>query len=83
MCNELRERLEIDDVLTMLQRHRLRWYGHVSRNDVNDSVKKCISYEMEGVRPRGIKNLEQGCGKDVRLNNYRSRMLWTIVNGES
>jgi len=57
VCNELRERLEIDDVLTMLQRHRLRWYGHVSSNDENDSVKKCISYEMEGVRPRGIKKL--------------------------
>jgi len=26
---ELRERLEIDDIVLILQQNRLRWYGHV------------------------------------------------------
>jgi len=35
----------------MMQRHRLRWYEHALRNDDNDYVKKCIDYEVEGIRP--------------------------------
>jgi len=27
--DELRDRLGLDDVVTVLQRNRLRWYGHV------------------------------------------------------
>jgi len=28
-CSELRESLGIDDIVTVIQQHRLRWYGHV------------------------------------------------------
>jgi len=48
---ELRERLGIDDIALGLQQNRLRWYGHVLRND-DDWVKKCMEYEVEGSRPR-------------------------------
>jgi len=51
--SELIERLGIDDIITMVQQHRLRWYGHPLRKDKNDWVKKCVDYEVEGVRPRG------------------------------
>ena len=37
----------------MLQRNRLRWYGHVLREADTDWVKKCMQYETEGSRPRG------------------------------
>ena len=37
----------------MIHRHRLRWYGHVLRKDENDSVTKCVDYEVEDVRHRG------------------------------
>ena len=50
---ELRERLGIDDIALVLQQNRLRWYGHVLRKDDDDWVKKCIEYEVEGLRPRG------------------------------
>jgi len=53
MCSELRETLGIDDIITMIQQHRLRRYGHVLQKDENDCVKKCMDYEVEGVRPRG------------------------------
>jgi len=29
---------------------KLRWYGHVIRKYKNDWVKKCMNYEVEGVR---------------------------------
>ena len=50
---ELRGRLEIEDIISVLQRNRLRWYGHVLRKEDNDWVKKCMEYEVEGIRPRG------------------------------
>jgi len=50
---ELRERLGMDDIILILHRNRLRWYGHVLRKEDTDWVKKCIEYEVEGSRPRG------------------------------
>ena len=50
---ELRERLGIVDITSLLQQNRLRWYGHVLRKDDNDWVKKCMVYEVVGSRPRG------------------------------
>jgi len=37
----------------VLQQNRFQWYGHVLRKEDNDWVKKCMEYEVEGVRPRG------------------------------
>jgi len=39
---ELRGRLELEDIISVLQRNRLRWYGHVLRKEDNDWVKKCM-----------------------------------------
>ena len=50
---ELRERLGIDDIALVLQKNRLRWYGHVLRKDDDDCVKKCMEHEVQGPRPRG------------------------------
>jgi len=44
---ELRERLCIDNIALVLQQNRLRWYGHVLRQD-DDWVKKCMGYEVQG-----------------------------------
>jgi len=49
----LRERLGLDDIISVLQQNWLRWYGHVLRKEDNDWVKKCIEYEVEGARPIG------------------------------
>jgi len=43
---ELRGRLGLDDIISVLQRNRFRWYGHVLRKHDNDWVKKCMKYEM-------------------------------------
>ena len=50
---ELRVRLGLDDIISVLQQNRLRWYGYVLRKKDNDWVKKCMEYEVEGARPRG------------------------------
>jgi len=50
---ELRGRLELDDIISVLQKNRLRWYGHVLRKEDSDWVKKCMEYEVKGTRPRG------------------------------
>jgi len=49
--NEVRPGL--DDIISILQQNKLRWYGHVLRKDDNDWVKKCMEYDVEGARPRG------------------------------
>jgi len=50
---ELRERLGIDDIISVLQQHSWRWYWRVLRKEDDDWVKKCMEYEVEGSRPRG------------------------------
>jgi len=41
----------MDDIIAVIQQHRLRWCGRVLRKDKNDWVKKCMDFEVEGVRP--------------------------------
>ena len=62
-CAQLRDRLGLEDVVTVLQRDRLRWYGHVLRKDDSEWVKKCMEFVGEGVRPRGDQeNMEGSSG---------------------
>jgi len=48
----LRERLGLDDIISVLQQNRLQWYGHVLQKEDNDRLKKCTEYEVEGARLR-------------------------------
>jgi len=71
---ELRERLRIDDVISVLEQNRLWWYGHVLQKEDNDCVKKCMEYEVDGSRPRGRPNfptedLERDSAKTVKHVN--------------
>jgi len=50
-CVELRQRLEIEDIVKVVQ--ILQWYGHVLRTDGGDWVTKCFILEIEGARQRG------------------------------
>jgi len=49
---QLRERLGLDNIVSVLQQNWLQLYGHVLQRVDNDWVKKCMEYEVEGVRPR-------------------------------
>jgi len=50
---ELREKVEIDDVILVQQQNKLGWYQHVLRREDTGWVKKCMEYEVEGSRPTG------------------------------
>ena len=41
------ERLGLDDIISVLQQNRLRWYGHVLQKEDNDWVKKYMENEMD------------------------------------
>jgi len=82
---ELRERLEIDDIISVLQQNRLRWYEHVLQNEDNDWVKKCMEYEVEDSRPRGRpkRTWRELVQKDCQAHELNRGMLWIIVGGGS
>jgi len=64
---ELRERLGLDDIISVLQQNRFSCDGHVLQKEDNDCVKKCMEYEVEGARPRGRpKKTWRVCGKTVK-----------------
>jgi len=39
-------------VSLMIRKSRLRWFGHVEQKDDSDWVRRCIMWEVEGIRPR-------------------------------
>ena len=48
-----RERLDIDDIILVIQQKRLQWYGHVMQKEDTNWVKKDMQYEVQGARLRG------------------------------
>ena len=42
------ERLGLDDIISVLQQNRLRWYGHVPREEDNDWMNKCVKLRVPG-----------------------------------
>ena len=46
------ELLGLEPVSLMIKKSRLRWFGHVERKDDHDWVKRCITWEIEGIRQR-------------------------------
>jgi len=62
MCGvKLNERKKSEELRTLRigtsqfddEKSRFRWFGHVERKDDNDWVKRCITWEVEGIRQRG------------------------------
>ena len=39
-CIELRQQLEMEDIVEVMQRNRMQWYGHVLREDDDDWLKQ-------------------------------------------
>jgi len=69
---ELRGRMELEDIISVVQRNRLRWYGHVLRKEDNDWVKKCMEHEVEVSRPRGG---PKGIWREVVQKDCQARKL--------
>jgi len=72
---QLRERLGIDDVFSVLQQNRLRTcdgIGMCCERNTMILVKKCMQYEEEGSRPRGSPNRTL---TEVVQKDYQARKL--------
>ncbi len=50
---ELRGRMGIEEISTVLRRNRLRWFGHVERKSDDDWVKRCMNWTTGKKGPRG------------------------------
>ena len=81
----LKERQGLDDIISVLQQNRLRWYGHVLQKEDNDWVKKCMEYEVEGARPRGRpkKTWREIVERTFRHVHLTERMPWIMIDGGS
>jgi len=81
----LRERLGLEDMISVVQQNRLRWYGHVLRKEDNDWMKKCMEYEVEGARPRSRprKSWREIVEKDCQACGLKRRIPWIILDGRS
>ena len=69
----------------MIKKSRLRWFGHVEQKDDNDWVKRCITWEVAGIRQRGCpKKTWWDCVKNdiesFRLSPQK-RMRSSRING--
>jgi len=76
ICSELTERLVIDDIITVIQRHRLRRYGHVLRKDENDWVKKYTDLELNVYEPDPEADQKNSCSISFSMQSplLRSRL---------
>ena len=84
---ELGELIWLEPVSLMIKKSRLRWFGYVERKDDNDWVKRCITWEVEGIRQRGclkktwwdcVKNDMESLGlsqKDAQFRNKWRRRI--------
>ena len=66
---ELRELLGLEPVSLMIKKRRLRWFGLVERKDDNDRVKRCITWEVEGI-------IREDARK--RPGGFVLRMTWEV-----
>jgi len=72
----------------MIRKSRLRRFGHVERKDDNDWVKRCITWEVEGIRQTGcpkktwwdcVKNDMENLG--LSKKDVQSRNKWRRIKG--
>jgi len=79
---ELRELLGLEPVSLMIKKSMLRWFGHVERKDDNDWVKRCITWEVEGIRETRPEKTWWDCVKNdmeslgLTQKDAQSRSKW-------
>jgi len=74
----LRDRLGLDDIISLLQQNSLQWYGHVLRKEDNDWVEKCMEYEGQEVDERKLGEIvEKDCqARKLNRENATGHNRW-------
>ena len=83
---EMRRRLEVESVLDVIRRGRLRWFGHVERKNADDWVSGCRGFVVDGARPVGrpkntwkqvlVKDLK---GLGLKAKDAQDRTKWRVA----
>ena len=80
---DLRNRMGVEDIVSVCRKGRLRWFGHVERKADDDWVKKCTRLEVDGKRPRGRPKLTWSevlrsdmKAADLLVNDAHDRGKW-------
>jgi len=81
--DELLVRLGVEDVVEVVRRGRLLWFGHVERKSRDDWVKMCRDLGVEGARRkgRGRKTWQECVNEDMKRIGLRrcdaqDRTMW-------
>ena len=73
--DSLLRKLGINNIQTLLRYNRLRWFGHVLRND--DCINSITEFEVDGQRGRGRQStMISDTGR------YQGQIPQTELNGE-
>ena len=69
----VRSMLAIDDIAKVMQRNRLRWFGHVERRDELCWIKRIETLQVDGdgVKGRPSKNWREVLREDMRKKGGR------------
>ena len=68
---ELCRRWDIEEVVAVRRRERLRWFGHVERKSVSDWVSACRSMVIEGFKGRGKKSWLECVKCDMKMSGLK------------
>ena len=90
---ELYSRLDVEAVVDVVRRGRLRWFGHLERKSPDDWVSACRDMEVDGVKRKGrsrktwgecVRNdmVSLGLKRDWALDRVRWRgcIMWKPSN---
>jgi len=82
--DELLGRLGVEDVVDVMKRGRLLWFGHVERKPWEDWVKMCRYVVVVGVQSkgRGKKTWQDCVNADMKEMGLKNVMRGTALSGE-
>lgn len=66
--DDIRREFGITSVLELIERNKLRWYGHIQRMDEEKYPKRILNHIPEGTRPVGRPRRRWIEGVDEALN---------------
>ena len=75
----------MEPVSLRIKKSRLRWFVHVEQKDDNDWVKRCITWEVQGIRQRGrpkktwwdcVKNDMECLGLSQKDAQFMNKWRW-------
>ena len=63
----------VEDIVGVVTKARLRWYGHVMRREESEGIRKVVEFEVSGAMPRGRPKMMWGelVGRNMREYGFK------------